>query len=167
MTFSGGIIDLTLFGILQGVQKSNWLWVIWVGIVYFVIYYFVFSTLIRKRGYVTPGREVDGDETKLYTRSDYNAKRQESMAVAAQPASQTSTAALILSGLGGKENIADLDCCATRLRVTVRDGALVDEALLKESGAAGVIRRGNGIQVVYGPRVSVIKSELEEYMENN
>lgn len=166
MTFSGGIIDLTLFGILQGVQKSNWLWVIWVGLVYFAVYYFVFRTLIRKRNYVTPGREVDGDETKLYTRSDYNAKRADPRAVAAQPATQVPTAALVLEGLGGEENVTDLDCCATRLRVTVRDSGRVNEALLRESGAAGVIAKGNGIQVVYGPRVSVIKSELEEYMQD-
>ena len=72
---------------------------------------------------------------------------------------------LILEGLGGRENIVTLDCCATRLRVTVKDSSLVTDSLLKSSGAAGVIRRGNGIQVVYGPQVSVIKSELEEYMK--
>ena len=71
---------------------------------------------------------------------------------------------IILSGLGGKDNLAGLDCCATRLRVTVKDGSLVDDAKLKQSGAAGVIRKGNGVQIVYGPHVSVIKSELEDYL---
>ena len=72
--------------------------------------------------------------------------------------------ALITEGLGGRDNISDVDCCATRLRVTVHDEAKVDELLLKESGAAGVIRRSKGIQVVYGPRVAVIKSDLEDYL---
>ena len=71
---------------------------------------------------------------------------------------------MILEGLGGRENITTLDCCATRLRVTVKDSSLVTDALLKKSGAAGVIKRGNGVQVVYGPQVSVIKSELDDYL---
>ena len=73
---------------------------------------------------------------------------------------------LILKGLGGKANISDIDCCATRLRVTVGDPSLVDDAALKQSGASGVIRKGNGIQIVYGPRVSVIKSKLDDYMDS-
>lgn len=165
MTFSGGIIDLTLFGILQGQAKTNWLWIVVVGLIYFAVYFFLFRALILKRNYVTPGREVSGDETKLYTRADYNARADE-RDVAAQAADQTSVSENILMGLGGKENIADLDCCATRLRVSVHDVALVDDALLKKTGATGVIRKGSGVQVVYGPRVSVIKSELEEYISS-
>lgn len=68
---------------------------------------------------------------------------------------------MVLKGLGGKANLSDLDCCATRLRVTVEDAALVDDAMLKASGASGVIHKGNGVQVIYGPKVSVIKSNLE------
>ncbi len=172
MTFSGGIIDLTLFGILQGTAKTNWLMIPLVGVVYFVIYYALFSFMIKRFDYLTPGREADG-EARLYTRADYNAKRATAGApeVAHDPdlsdaaVGAESTSSVILRGLGGKDNIVNLDACATRLRVTVKDSSLVTDAVLKSSGAAGVIRRGNGIQVVYGPQVSVIKSELEEYMK--
>ncbi len=168
MTFSGGIIDLTLFGIIQGNAKTNWLMVPLVGIFYFVIYFFLFRFLIRKLNYMTPGREDDLSETKLYTRADYNAKRGEGAPTAggeAEIAAEHAVSALILSGLGGKDNIAGLDCCATRLRVTVKNPDLVVESDLRASGAAGVIRKGSGVQVVYGPQVSVIKSELEDYMK--
>ena len=152
MTFSGGLIDLTLFGILQGNAKTNWLMIPLVGVIYFGVYFFLFRFLIRKMNYATPGREDDAVETKLYTRADYHAKQKGGC-----------NSALILEGLGGDANITGLDCCATRLRVTVKDPALVREDLLRQSGAAGVIRRGDGVQVVYGPQVSVIKSELEDH----
>ena len=163
MTFSGGLIDLTLFGILQGNAKTNWLMVPLVGVFYFAVYFFLFRFLIRKRNYATPGREEDNARTQLYTRADYNAKRNgaEEKGSAADP---NATSILILEGLGGKENILNLDCCATRLRVTVKDPDQVSDTLLKQSGAAGVIRKGGGVQVVYGPPVAVIKSELEDYL---
>lgn len=154
MTFSGGLIDLTLFGILQGNEKTNWLWIVLIGLVYAVVYYLVFYFMIVKLDLKTPGREADNGEVKLYTRADYNKK------------SGDKTSMLLLKGLGGKDNISDLDCCATRLRVTVKNVDLTDERLLKSSGASGVIRKGNGIQIVFGPKVSVIKSALEDYMEN-
>ncbi len=163
MTFSGGVIDLTLFGILQGNAKTNWLMIPLVGILYFIIYFFLFRFMIRKFNYQTPGREDDDVETKLYTRADYNAKKEgKSAGSSAQDAHLISS--LIVEGLGGKNNIANLDCCATRLRVTVKDPDPVNESALKRSGAAGVIRKGTGIQIVYGPQVSVIKSELEEFL---
>ncbi len=166
MTFSGGIIDLTLFGIIQGNAKTNWLMVPLVGIFYFVIYFFLFRFLIRKLNYMTPGREDDLSETKLYTRADYNAKKEGGAPAAeAEESAEHAVSALILSGLGGKDNIAGLDCCATRLRVTVKDPSLVVEADLRQSGAAGIIKKGSGVQVVYGPQVSVIKSELEDYLK--
>ncbi len=165
MTFSGGLIDLTLFGILQGNAKTNWLMIPLVGVGYFVVYFFLFRALIRWRNYATPGREADGVETKLYRRADYERKKGAG-APAGEPAGSPADdqSALILEGLGGRTNIAGLDCCATRLRVTVVDPALVDEGKLKASGAAGVIKKGDGVQVVYGPQVAVIKSELEERM---
>ena len=159
MTFSGGLIDFFLFGVLQGNAKTNWIMIIPVGIVYFIIYFFLFRYMIRKMDYVTPGREDDLEETKLYTRADYNEKK-----AAEDAKSASSTSALILDGLGGKDNIVDIDCCATRLRVTVKDIEKVSDTTLKASGAAGVIKSGKGVQVIYGPRVSVIKSELEEYV---
>lgn len=167
MTFSGGIIDLLLFGVLQGNEKTRWMAIIPIGIVYFIVYFLLFRFMIRKFDYVTPGREDDG-ETKLYTRADYNEKKRAEVAgepeMSAADVGLESTSSLIVRGLGGRENIKNVDCCATRLRVTVKDSALVTDALLKKSGAAGVIRRGNGVQVVYGPQVSVIKSELDDFL---
>lgn len=162
MTFSGGLIDMFLFGILQGNDKTNWIWIVIVGVVYFIVYYFLFSFIIKKMNLKTPGREDDSEETKLYTRADVNAKKETSQG--SEKADENSVSAMITDGLGGKDNISDVDCCATRLRTTVKDPALVKEDVLKASGAAGVIKKGNGIQVIYGPRVTVIKSDLEDYL---
>ena len=162
MTFSGGLIDLTLFGILQGNDKTNWIMIPLVGIIYFIVYFLLFRFMIRKRNYLTPGRDPDVGEVKLYTRADYNAKKNEKTG----DADAHALSKQILEGLGGKENVTTLDCCATRLRVSVKDPALVSDSVLKSSGASGVIKKGSGIQVVYGPQVSVIKSELEEYMDS-
>lgn len=166
MTFSGGIIDLTLFGILQGNEKTNWIMIILVGIIYFFVYFMLFRFLILRRNYATPGREADEEETKLYTRQDYNEKKNNDHVSKNTGNSDYTTSALILEGLGGKDNIAGLDCCATRLRVTVKNPEIVSEIVLKQSGAAGVIKKGNGVQVIYGPQVSVIKSELEDYIKS-
>lgn len=155
MTFSGGLIDLFLFGILQGNAKTNWIWIVVVGLVYAVIYYAVFKFMIKKFNYKTPGREADNEETKLYTRKDMETRKQ-----------GDNVSALILEGLGGRENLSDLDCCATRLRVTVKNAKKVNDTLLKQSGASGVIHKGNGVQVIYGPQVSVVKSKLEDYLES-
>ena len=163
MTFSGGIIDLTLFGILQGNQKTHWLWIPAVGLVYAVVYYFVFYWMITKLDLRTPGREPDDAAPKLYTRNDLN---REKASRAAGGKSQDTISALILTGLGGLENLSDLDCCATRLRVTVQDPNKVSDSMLKASGASGVLRKGNGVQVIYGPQVSVIKSALDEFLES-
>lgn len=162
MTFSGGLIDLTLFGIMQGNAKTNWIWVVFVGIVYFVVYFLVFTVLIKKFNFKTPGREDDDVETKLYTRADVNAAKAGNAAVVAGGVDAVSQ--LICQGLGGKKNISDVDCCATRLRCTVIDSSKVQDALLKQSGAAGVIHKGLGVQVIYGPKVTVIKSNLEDYL---
>ena len=167
MTFSGGLIDLTLFGVLQGNAKTNWIWIIIVGVVYFFLYYFTFSVMIRKLNLKTPGREDDDEETKLYTRSDFKAKTGVGPDGSAPAAgSSDSVSAMILQGLGGKKNISDVDCCATRLRITVVDEGKVDDKMLKASGASGVIHKGNGIQVIYGPQVAVIKSNLVDFMES-
>ena len=176
LTFSGGLLDLLLFGILQGNQKTSWLLIIPAGIVYFLLYYFIFYYLIRKFDLNTPGREDAQDETKLYTKSDMNAKANEKLNEnaksnenrSAQSLSEQKTKILsqtIVEGLGGTANLVDVDCCATRLRVSVKDSGKVNSELLKSTGASGVIQRGNGVQVIYGPRVSVIKSDLEEYLE--
>ncbi len=166
MTFSGGIIDLTLFGILQGNAKTNWIYIVIVGAIYFVIYYFLFYFLINKLNLKTPGREDDDEEAKLYNRSDYEQSKTAGQTGGKSDHASDPTSAMITSGLGGKANITDLDSCATRLRVTVVDLAKVNEAILKASGAVGVIKKGNGVQAIYGPRVSVLKSKLEEYLES-
>lgn len=165
MTFSGGIIDLTLFGILQGNAKTHWIWVVVVGVVYFVVYYFTFYLMITRMDLKTPGREDEGEETRLFTRSDFKAKTGVGPD-GSSPAVSDPVSALILKGLGGKANLSDVDCCATRLRVTVIDAEQVSDALLKQSGASGVIHKGNGVQVVYGPQVAVIKSNLVDFMES-
>lgn len=161
MTFSGGLIDLFLFGILQGNQKTNWIWVVIVGVFYFVIYYFLFSFLIKKLNLRTPGR-FDEDEIKLYGRSDVEAKKQNDENV---PVVDELSAG-ICEGLGGKENISDVDCCATRLRITVHDATLVNDSRLRLTGASGVVHKGNGVQIIYGPKVTVIKSNFEDYLES-
>ena len=163
MTFSGGLIDLVLFGVMQGNAKTHWVWVVVVGAVYFVLYYIIFRFMISKFNYKTPGRD-DAEEVKLYTRADVNARNAASGSTA--PAGNDPVSALIVEGLGGAANLADVDCCATRLRCTVKDAALVKQDVLKASGASGVICKGNGVQVVYGPKVAVIKAKLEDYLEN-
>ena len=163
LTFSGGLLDLFLFGILQGNEKTSWLLIIPVGIIYFFLYYFIFSFLIKKMNLKTPGREDDDQEVKLYTKADVNAKREN--ASKNGEAVQDELSELITRGLGGKKNIDGVDCCATRLRCTVIKPDLVDDALLRSTGASGVIHKGSGIQIVYGPHVTVIKSNLEDFLE--
>ena len=151
-----------LFGVLQGNAKTNWIWIVIVGIVYFVVYYFVFSWMIRKFDYKTPGRD-DSEEVKLYTRQDVNARKAGQQG--AQLSAEDEVSRQICAGLGGKKNISDVDCCATRLRCTVYKAELVNDAMLKATGASGVVHKGNGVQVIYGPKVTVIKSNLEDYLE--
>ncbi|MCI8681700.1 MAG: PTS transporter subunit EIIC [Lachnospiraceae bacterium] len=160
MTFSGGVIDLFLFGILQGASKTNWIWVVVVGVFYFVVYYFLFAFLIQKMDLKTPGRD-DSEEVKLYRRSDVEAKKNSQTAAG----EEDELSETICHGLGGKKNISDVDCCATRLRCTVFKAELVNDVLLKSTGASGVVHKGNGVQIIYGPRVTVIKSNLEDYLE--
>lgn len=168
MTFSGGLIDLFLFGILQGNTKTNWIWIPVVGIGYFIVYYLLFYFLIVRLDLKTPGREA-AEEVKLYRRSDVEARKAQDagggQGEAAGEENEDTLSAAICRGLGGKQNISDVDCCATRLRCTVKDASLVGDAVLKSTGASGVIRKGNGVQIIYGPRVTVIKSDLEAYLE--
>ncbi|KEY57759.1 maltose/glucose-specific PTS transporter subunit IIC [Serratia sp. DD3] len=143
-TFSGGFIDFILFGVLQGEAKTHWMYVPLVGIPWFFLYYFTFRFLIARFNFKTPGR---GDELETET---------------LQPASDRSQQ--VVTALGGKENIVELDCCATRLRITLKQSDHIDEAALKATGARGVIIRGNGVQVIYGPHVTIIKNEVEELL---
>ena len=137
LTFSGGLLD-------------------------FFLYYFIFKFMIKKFDFKTPGREDDDVETKLYTKADVNARKE---AQSDGVASEDAMSEAITKGLGGKKNISDVDCCATRLRCTVHDAARVSDGILKATGASGVVHKGNGVQVIYGPNVTVIKSNLEDYLE--
>ena len=165
LTFSGGLLDFFIFGILQGEAKTSWMYVIPVGIVYFFLYYFIFRWMILHFGFKTPGREDDDEETKLYTKADYKAREGAGGAAGSETGFDAKSAA-IAKGLGSKRNITSVDCCATRLRCSVADASLVDEKLLKATGAVGVIVKGTGVQVIYGPQVAVIKSNLETYLES-
>lgn len=164
MTFSGGLIDMFLFGILQGNAKTNWIWIVIVGVGYFIVYYFLFGFLIRRFDLKTPGRD-EGEEVKLYRRSDVDAKKKGQASENGNAGAVDELSRKICQGLGGKKNISDVDCCATRLRCTVYQSELVDDEILKATGASGVVHKGNGVQVIYGPRVTVIKSNLEDYLE--
>lgn len=144
-TFSGGLIDFILFGIAQGEAKTNWLYVPLIGVPWFFLYYFSFKFLIEKYNYKTPGRDEDLLEEKVLS-----------------DAEQTK---LIISGLGGRENISDFDCCITRLRVTVKDASLVNDETLKSSGSHGIIKQGVGVQIVYGMHVTNIKNNLDEALK--
>lgn len=145
-TFSGGCIDLILFGVLQGADKTNWIYILPVGVAWFFLYNFSFKYLILKFDFKTLGRE--DEEIAVGVKAEKNAER----------------ANLIIEGLGGAKNILELDCCATRLRVTLNDSNVINEKLLNESGSRGVVKNGKGIQVIYGPQVTIIRNELDEIL---
>ena len=151
-TFSCGLIDFTLYGLLQGPTKTNWPMMLILFVIYAIGYYLIFSFLIKKFNIMTPGREENATNIKLYTKEDLKNKN-------------NTKSELILEGVGGVDNLVDIDACATRLRLTVVDENLVNEELLKESGSKGLIKKGKGIQIIYGPQVTVIKSDFEEYVE--
>ncbi|MFC0272306.1 PTS transporter subunit EIIC [Metabacillus herbersteinensis] len=141
-TFSGGFIDFILFGILQGNDKTNWMLVPLVGIPWFFLYYFSFTFFIKKFNLKTPGREENNEITTITNKSE--------------------RAGMIIEGLGGKDNLENVDCCATRLRVTVKNVELLNEEVLKQTGSKGIVKKGKGVQVIYGPHVTIIKNEIEE-----
>lgn len=143
MTFSGGFLDFFLFGILQGNTKTSWLHVIPVGILYFIVYFIVFRVMILKFNYQTPGHEKDN---------------------AAPVNNADNKSQQILDGLGGLENISDLSCCATRLRVTLHRPSKLNKEKLLATGAAAVVANGDGVQIVYGPEVTVIHARLQDYI---
>lgn len=143
-TFSGGFIDFALFGILPG--KEPWWLAILVGIGFAVIYYILFRFFIKKFNLMTPGREAVEDE------------KAESKGNAGDLAFD------VLEAMGGQENIAHLDACITRLRVSVHDIQSVDKDGLKDLGAAGVLEVGNNIQAIFGPRSEIIKGQMQDIM---
>lgn len=169
MTFSGGVIDYALFGLLPagaGVP-TNWIWVIIVGLVYAVIYYFVFYFMITKMNLKTPGRDENEEETKLYTKADFQAQKggkSETAVTSTGKGEIAEKAPAVLAALGGEENIVSVDACITRLRVEVKDKAKVNKAELKALGAAGVMEVGNGIQAIFGAKADAYKNEINNIL---
>ena len=175
MTFSGGLIDFTLFGLLPagaGVP-TNWLRLILVGIVYAVVYYFLFLFLIKKFNLKTPGRDESEEEVKLYSKSDYQEKagipqadiNEKSAKKAGKGNEIQENAPAVLAALGGEENIVSVDACITRLRVEVKDKANVNKDELKALGAAGVVEVGNGIQAIFGAKADAYKNEIKNILD--
>lgn len=167
-TFSCGLIDFILYGVLPGQSKSNWMMALPVFVVYFFLYFFVFRTFILKKDLKTPGREDDGEEMHMVTKDEYRKATGVGVAggkKAAQSKAYDEKSAMILQGIGGSDNVTEIDNCATRLRLTLVDGSKVNQAILKASGASGVVLKGNAAQVIYGPQVSIIKSNFEEFVD--
>lgn len=144
-TFSGGLIDFTLFGVLQGNDKTNWILVLVVGAIWFALYYFTFRFLITKFNVMTPGREVEGEEVKVVTKDSLNEVAEE-----------------ILAALGGADNLDDVDACITRLRVAVKDVNKVDKAKIKSLGATAVLEVKGGIQAIFGAKADPLKQKINE-----
>ncbi|WP_416827867.1 glucose-specific PTS transporter subunit IIBC [Ectobacillus polymachus] len=145
MTFSGGLIDFLLFGVLPG--RTAWWWVIIVGLAFAVIYYFGFRFCIRKWNLKTPGREDPEEQFDSGAVSEAGELPRE-----------------ILAALGGTQNIASLDACITRLRVQVNEQSQVDKDRLKKLGAAGVLEVGNNIQAIFGPKSDILKTQIKDIM---
>ena len=143
-TFSGGIIDFTLFGILQGNAKTNWILQIPFGLIWACIYYFSFRFLMTKFNILTPGRgEEEVEDVKVETKSSLH-----------------DDAEVIIQALGGRENIQDVDACITRLRVNLVDPKNVDKDSLMKLGATGVLDVPGGVQAIYGSKAVIYKNEI-------
>ena len=164
LTFSGGLIDLIIFGVLQGNDKTNWILIVVVGIIYFFVYYGVFRFLILHFDLKTPGREGSGEVTRLYTKKDMRKRKGKMQYGRIHDLELTM---MISRALGGKDNFYDLDCCATRLRCSLRNPELVSEKMIRKSGSSGILRQGNSIQIIYGPNVTIIKTDLEQYLQSD
>ncbi|MDD3745480.1 MAG: glucose PTS transporter subunit IIA [Anaerostipes sp.] len=166
LTFSGGVIDLFLFGVMQGQNKTNWMTILPIGLIYFLMYYALFSYVIKRFDLKTPGRgEIE--EEKIPVKEELR-QGQDKTTVdkEAEEIEEAEKCAYMIAGLGGKSNIIDLDCCATRLRCTLKNGLRISEYALNIGGARGIIRKGNGVQIIYGPQVTVLKSNLESYLSS-
>lgn len=164
-TFSCGLIDFTLYGIVPGNARTNWLMELPLIAAYFVAYYVIFVFAIKKWNLQTPGREPDDQDTKLFSQADYAARKAASEGDAC--AVRDSHSELIVNGLGGADNVdGEVGCCATRLRLNVHDPKKVNEGLLKRSGAMAVIVKGHGVQIVYGPKVTAIKPKVDEHIKS-
>lgn len=150
LTFSGGFIDMFLFGILQGNSKTNWITIPILGIFYFIGFYFIFKFAIMKFNLKTIGREdeeMEKDEISL------------------EKTNLSETASKVLKGLGGKDNITYIDACASRLRVNLKQIELIkSDAYFKHLGASGILKKGNSVQIVFGGLSDNIKMEIDKLM---
>ena len=167
-TFSDGLIDFILYGVLPGQAKTNWMMMLPLFGVYAVLYFITFKFFIMKWDLKTPGREEGDEEVKMVSKDEYRKATGVGVAgggAANVPADFDTKSAVILAGVGGVDNVTEIDCCATRLRLTLNDGSKVDEAKLKSTGAGGVVIKGNAIQVIYGPSVTIVKANFEEFVE--
>lgn len=159
MTFSGGLIDFSLFGLLPagaGVP-TKWFMVIVIGLVYAVVYYFLFSFMIKKFNLKTPGRDENEEDIKLFTKADYQASKGAKGEI-------EENAPLVLEAFGGEENIVSVDACITRLRIEVKDKSKVDKDRIKALGATGVVEVGNGIQAIFGVKADRYKNEINKIL---
>jgi PTS system maltose and glucose-specific IIC component len=160
-----GMIDFLLFNLPLGIEKTHWPTYILIGLVFFVIYYFVFRFLITKFNFKTVGREDEGQETKLYSKKDYKEKQSEGKEGAAVPQGNDGIAPVIVDALGGASNINSVTNCYTRLRLTLDNPEKVNEEVLKkQTGASGVIIKDKNVQVVYGLQVPSIRKAVEGYL---
>ncbi|WP_301409506.1 PTS transporter subunit EIIC [Borreliella tanukii] len=150
LTFSGGFIDMFLFGILQGNSKTNWIAIPILGIFYFIGFYFIFKFAIMKFNLKTIGRE---DE------------EMEKDSISSEKTNLSETASKVLEGLGGKDNITYIDACASRLRVNLKQIELIkSDAYFKNLGASGILKKGNSVQIVFGGLSDNIKMEIDKLM---
>ena len=152
VTFSRGLIDFTFFGLLQGMSKTSYQWILILGPIYSIVYYFLFKFLIIKFNFITPGRA--GGETKLYRRADYNEREKSNI-------DDDKIIDSIVEALGGVDNIENIDSCITRLRVTVKDpNKVADDKVWNSLNSKKVLRIGNGIQAIYGTQAEVYKNKI-------
>ena len=163
MTFSGGIIDWGLYGWLPFTQGTKPYMVLVIGLPLIPIYYFVFYWAIKKWDIQTPGR---GDSNvQMITKADY--KSLKSSDAQDKSANRLSETKEFIKALGGRSNLKLVGACATRLRVTLKDGSKIDEDLFKKLGAFGVVGKGtNSIQVILGGKANVVKTRINEYIAN-
>ncbi|WP_024345495.1 PTS transporter subunit EIIC [Lacrimispora indolis] len=160
-----GFLDFLLFNVPLGINKTGWPMYIVTGLIFFVVYYAIFRVLITKLNLKTLGRETEGMEMKLHTKAEYKEK------VTSEKdgkGGENVDAALIINALGGAGNIEKVDNCFTRLRLILTDPDLVQEEVLKNgTGANGVVKKGNNVQVVYGLKVTAVRKAVDEELGNN
>ncbi len=164
----GGLIDFVVYNIPLGTEKTDWPYYVLMGLAQCAVYYVVFRALITKLNLKTLGRGEA--EMKLHNKADYKAKQQgqasnDIVAQVANSAAGQYNSAAIIRGLGGKENIIDVQNCYTRLRVEVHNPDLVDEAVIKQSNPMGVVLKGTNIQIIFGSHVASVRQEVNEYLQ--